>query len=97
MSRRDVDLPPAIRRNYGSDHWLIGRTEETVLYLTARNQLHLICGPDGMTVPTVSLHDEAAEPDTGNCPCWRAFRVDLFSLTLVRRKPVKEGKDGLDT
>lgn len=82
MSRCDVDLPPAIRSNYGFDHWFIGRAEETILYLTARSQVHLICGPDGMTDPTVTLHDEAAEPSTSNCPRWRALRADLLSHSL---------------
>ena len=61
MSRCDVVLPPAIRSHYGSDHLLVGRAEETILYLTVKNRLHLICGPDGMTGPT-HPSDEA----TGN-------------------------------
>lgn len=97
MSRCDVDLSPAVRSNYSFDHWLLGRAEKTILYLTARNQLHLICGPDGMTGPTVTLQDETAEPDTGNCPCWKTFRADLLSLTPVKRKPEKGGKDDLET
>lgn len=80
MSRCDVDLPPAIRSNYGPDHLLVGRAEETILYLTATNGLCLICGPDGMTGPTVTLLDEAAEPDTAKCPHWRGFEGWLAFL-----------------
>lgn len=73
MSRCDVDLPPAIKSNYGPDRLLVGRAEETILYLTATKRLRLICGPDGTTGPTVTLLDEAAESDTGKCPHRRGF------------------------
>lgn len=73
MSRCDVGLPPAIRSHYGSDHSLVGRAEETILYLTATNRLRLICGPDCTTCPTVTLLDEAAQPDIGKCPHWRGL------------------------
>lgn len=88
MSRWDVGLPPAIRSNYGSDHSIVGRAEETILYLTATHPLCLICGPGGMTGPTITLLDAASSQTLATV----LTDGDLLSFTPVRRKPAKRGE-----
>lgn len=78
MSRCEVQVPPAIRSNYGSDHLLTGRAEGAVLCVTARNRLHLICGPRGRAGPTATLRDEAAELSTGDSTPRRHGAPTLF-------------------
>lgn len=88
MSRWDVGLPPAIRSNYGSDHSIVGRAEETILYLTATHPLCLICGPGGMTGPTITLLDAASSQTLATV----LSDGDLLLFTPVRRKPAKRGE-----
>lgn len=71
MSRCDVVLPPAIRSHYSSDPLLVGRAEETILYLTVKNRLRLICGPDGMMVPLTLVMKPLATPH------WRGLEGGL--------------------
>lgn len=65
MSRCDVDLPAAIRSHYGSDHLLLGRAEETILYwLQGISYIWFVA----LMAWLAHCHpsDEEAEPDTGN-------------------------------
>lgn len=95
MSRCDVGLAPAIRSNYGSDHSLAGRAEETILCVTERNQLHWIRSTNGMASSSVILQPEIAEPNNSHCSLWRDWRADFPFLAPVKREPRKEEEDGL--
>lgn len=44
MSKRDVELSDAISNNFCCDQSLVRRAKETILLLTARDQLPVICG-----------------------------------------------------
>lgn len=90
MSRCDVDLPPAIRSNYGSDHLLVRRAEKTILYLNARSRLHLICGLNGTAGQLSPSMMKGQDHTLVKCPHF--WGIKDYGLTLIQSRRNLEGK-----
>jgi hypothetical protein len=67
MSRCDVDLPPVIRSNYGSDHLLVRRAAKNNIEPDCQELAIFDLWPEWHNWRTVTICDERVKPYAGKC------------------------------